>query len=129
MPYADKRERQGYHKEYMRRRRLDPVQRAYDLVHGRAYRATPKRKAKDRDDTLQRKYGITLEQYEQMRLDQDNKCAICSNEFTKSPHTDHDHETGEVRSLLCGTCNKGLGQFKDDPELLRKAAVYIERNK
>lgn len=74
------------------------------------------------------KYGMTVGHYELMLKSQDNKCAICGKELTK-PCIDHNHKTGKVRGILCRSCNTGLGLFQDNFELLRKAAVYLERNK
>ncbi|MCZ2816225.1 endonuclease VII domain-containing protein [Modestobacter sp. VKM Ac-2984] len=73
---------------------------------------------------LQRRYGITAVEADAMLADQGGLCAICA----KAPaaHVDHDHDSGAVRSLLCFNCNGGLGQFKDDPALLRVAARYVE---
>ncbi len=72
-----------------------------------------------------RLYRITEQQFQDMLVQQNNKCAICGNPFTKTPHIDHDHNTNTVRSLLCGNCNTGLGMFHDNPILLQKAAVYL----
>ena len=54
---------------------------------------------------------------------QDGVCAICKS--APAVHVDHDHATGAVRALLCFNCNGGLGQFKDDPGVLRAAAEYV----
>lgn len=61
-----------------------------------------------------------------MLREQDALCAICH----KAPaaHVDHDHKTGAVRALLCFNCNGGLGQFRDDPVVLRAAADYVEEH-
>jgi len=76
-------------------------------------------------------YGITREEFEARLAAQDNRCAICrSDEWVGKhnvPHVDHDHDTGEIRGLLCGRCNAGIGQFQDDPELLRRAIDYLRR--
>lgn len=57
-----------------------------------------------------RRYGITVEDFMDMRRAQDLKCAICHEE--KDLVVDHDHETGKVRGLLCGTCNTRLGIYE-----------------
>ena len=76
---------------------------------------------------LKRRYGITAEEAEEMLVAQGGLCAICRT--APAAHVDHDHDTGEVRELLCFNCNGGLGQFKDDPEVLRAAADYVERHR
>ena len=82
----------------------------------------------------QYKYGMDQEQYDALLAFQNGACAICgTTEWHGSklnvPHVDHDHGSGEVRGLLCGGCNNGLGNFDDDPERMRKAADYIDRAK
>jgi Recombination endonuclease VII len=73
---------------------------------------------------------ITIDQYQEWLNRQDGHCNICGRVAEgKTGHTDHDHVTGQLRDLLCGTCNQGLGCFKDDPALLRAAAEYIERHR
>lgn len=78
------------------------------------------------------KYPINKEEYKEMVLRQENLCAICkrpeqSMRF-KILSIDHDHSSGKVRGLLCGNCNRGLGLFKDNPEILISAADYIRTN-
>jgi hypothetical protein len=66
---------------------------------------------------------MTQEEYDALLQAQEGKCKICG-----APPTavDHDHETGEVRGLLCRACNLGLGYFKDSAELLQRAIAYLE---
>jgi hypothetical protein len=78
---------------------------------------------------LKARFGITLDQYEEMYKQQDGKCLICG--ATESIHghrlaVDHCHTTLKIRGLLCKSCNVGLGNFYEKPELLRNAAKYIE---
>ena len=54
------------------------------------------------------------------------ECIICGDTSSQQLALDHDHATGEVRGALCSRCNLGLGHFRDDPELLRFAALYLE---
>jgi hypothetical protein len=73
---------------------------------------------------LTQRYGITAAEADFMLAGQDGLCAVC--ESAPAAHVDHDHVTGVVRALLCFNCNGGLGQFKDDPGVLRAAADYVE---
>lgn len=83
-----------------------------------------------RKNMLDRLYDLTPADYEAMIAAQDGKCLICQGTEVKtngSTHwaIDHDHETGEVRGLLCGDCNLMLGNAHDDPDLLIRAAAYL----
>jgi len=75
-----------------------------------------------------KRYGLSVEDYEKMAADQNGVCAICGQPERKKSalSVDHDHETGEVRGLLCDACNRGLGAFRDDPERLGRAIAYLE---
>jgi hypothetical protein len=79
-------------------------------------------------------YGMTYNEYSSMLKEQNYVCAICNGKETvinsKSAKlqklcVDHDHVTGKVRALLCTACNKGLGQFNDDPARVLAAYNYI----
>lgn len=72
---------------------------------------------------LFRRYGISAAEADVMLDLQNGRCAICA--AAPAVHVDHDHSTGAVRALLCFNCNGGLGQFKDDPDLLGVAAEYV----
>jgi hypothetical protein len=76
---------------------------------------------------LRRRFGITPEDYDAMFAAQGGVCAICgSPPRGRRLSVDHDHDTDEVRGLLCSTCNAGIGSMRDDPELLRRAIAYLE---
>jgi hypothetical protein len=75
------------------------------------------------------KYNINQQQYEDMLKSQNSSCKICKvnqKNLKKKFAVDHNHKTGEVRGLLCYTCNYGLGYFYDSVELLRNAIDYLE---
>jgi hypothetical protein len=56
-------------------------------------------------------------------------CGICKIILTARRYAlDHDHQTGAIRGWLCVRCNTGIGSFGDNPELLRAAALYIEKH-
>ena len=78
---------------------------------------------------LKSKYGITLTENNVLLQKQNNKCKICLVEFSNvTPNVDHCHITNEVRGILCGPCNRGLGIFKDDIKVLTKAINYLEEH-
>lgn len=76
---------------------------------------------------LKKKYNLTIEQFEQMRIDQNNCCALCLTTFKTGKDTcvDHCHKTNKVRGLLCHKCNTGIGALNDSIVLLKKAIEYI----
>lgn len=82
---------------------------------------------KRHDSEFRKKFGIGLYQYQVILEEQSGKCYLCGSKDFRNLAVDHCHKTGRVRRLLCTSCNTGLGKFKDNPDLLRKAAEYVEQ--
>jgi hypothetical protein len=97
----------------------------------RRWRRTAVGQAKYRDWSYRKKYGISLEDYNELYKYQNGLCAVCQQppEPDKPLHVDHDHTTGVVRGLLCSNCNKALGLLKDDSTTVRNALDYLERSR
>jgi len=95
-----------------------------------AYEKTAKGHFTKRKAHLKRSFGITPADYLSMLIDHDGECQIC-----RQPHTpsnllcvDHDHETDQVRGLLCDHCNSALGFVEEDKQILSAMAAYIDRH-
>jgi hypothetical protein len=72
-------------------------------------------------------YGLGPGDYERIYAAQGGRCAICrrATGATKKLAVDHDHATGEVRGLLCSSCNRAIGHLRDDPEAFMRAQIYL----
>jgi Recombination endonuclease VII len=120
--------------------RIDPVRRrgyryrCFNCYSKALYRRDPERQ---RRNMIKHLYNLTHEQFLARVEDQCGKCTICGH-VPESPydfHVDHDHRCcpgkkscGKcIRGLLCDKCNRGLGYFGDDPQVLRQAADYVAR--
>ncbi|RKR92841.1 recombination endonuclease VII [Micromonospora pisi] len=102
-----------------------------DYGHQRWLARGEENRAITRRQWLARKFGITVEQYNEMWRAQDGKCAICGQPETEREwlSVDHDHSDGTVRGLLCRMHNAALGGFGDSPELLLAAVEYLRTAK
>lgn len=97
---------------------------------------TPEQKERARWKDIETLYGINKEQYYTMFENQNGVCAICFKEENKTYkgnkykrlNIDHCHKTGNVRGLLCRTCNQGLGMFYDNLEYLNSALLYLRKH-
>ena len=77
---------------------------------------------------MKRAYGIETGKYEEMFAKQNGLCAICKQKSgEKYLSIDHNHETGEIRGLLCKKCNMGLGMFRDSVLILTEAIKYLNK--
>ena len=91
----------------------------------------PEIKARARVWELNRRYGMTPQEYADMVASQGGVCAICETapKNGRALHVDHDHSDGSVRGALCGRCNTALGGFQDKIERLGIAINYLRKHK
>jgi DNA-directed RNA polymerase subunit RPC12/RpoP len=83
-----------------------------------------------RESHLKSKYGLTVEQYDQLLEDQGGNCPICLRHHSEFPirlAVDHDHVTMEIRGLLCSYCNHRIVGRHRDSERLRRVADYLDK--
>jgi hypothetical protein len=93
-----------------------------------AYRNLARRKQVERNQKLKKRYGITLDMYAEILASQNGVCAICEyapSADEKALAVDHCHKTLRIRGLLCQWCNRGLGYFKDNTKVMKKAIEYL----
>ena len=85
-----------------------------------------------REWVLKHKYGLTLEDFDNMLKQQNNSCAICGTTNPKTYYNkylliDHCHKTDKIRGLLCNNCNILLGKVQDNISILEKAITYLKK--
>lgn len=121
-----------YCKEWRTKNRAKVL--AYGRKHAAKFRLEHPRK--HYDSVLRSKYGVSLTGYYKLQRSQGGRCAICKSRGScirnkkwkrrwKRLAIDHCHDTGKIRALLCDPCNNGLGCFRDDPAILKKALQYL----
>lgn len=93
----------------------------------RAPYCPPCQKTYNRERAVKQKFGLEPADYYELLAKQDGRCAICRNRPRKySLAVDHDHQTGDVRGLLCVKCNRGLlGSARDSVDMLERAIGYL----
>ena len=111
-------------------KRLDPEFRQKNNDRMKEWAKTHKRNVQHQD--LMKRYGITIDEFEKLLIEQDNVCAACHQPEQRRHRggvcrlaVDHDHETGKVRGLLCSHCNVILGMANDDPSILEGIIEYL----
>lgn len=142
MPHTDSKKRREWYLAYYERNkdRIKAHNKAYywknrgkKLAWQKEYAKThPTPLDKQRGYNLKFSYGINIEQYNKLLVEQNGVCAICGDpplgvgKHQKVLHVDHDHTTQEVRGLLCDRCNKAVGLMRDRADLFLAAATYCE---
>lgn len=80
-----------------------------------------------KDISRRRIYGISTTEWEEIYNNQEKKCAICKKQFKNESkaQVDHNHASGQVRGLLCSSCNLGIGHVKENPVFLLSSCNYL----
>jgi DNA-directed RNA polymerase subunit M/transcription elongation factor TFIIS len=119
---------EDFHKLSRAKDGLQPKCKTCGIAAMQAWKLSNPEKYKEMNRSRRRnlaKHGFTEAEWDDILESIDNKCQICGQDMEK-PYVDHDHTTGLVRGALCTHCNRGLGAFYDNPELLEKAIEFLK---
>lgn len=110
--------------------KVHPLNREYHKAYRKNHPLDAAGKIKAKDSSLRCKYGLTIQDYNQLCESQKGVCSICKkkNLHNRSLSVDHNHTTSKIRGLLCDKCNRAIGVFNDDIKLLQNALIYLSRN-
>jgi hypothetical protein len=120
-----KKERYEYNRKWYlaNRPRLDKLKKLW--------KQNNKKKTSDinKNSRLKQRYHITLEQFNQMVLAQNGRCATCDKPFKNDKDTcvDHHHDTNKVRQLLCFNCNTMIGKIGESTLILQNMISYLNK--
>ena len=137
MPFKDKDIAKQYRKEYHAKwYQKNKEKRNAQIAEYEKTKPIEWRKSIGQKHHLKTRYGLTKEEYQSKLEKQNYCCAICGKDVTENikgkTHValtvDHNHNTGQIRDLLCHTGNTGLGYFKDDSNLLIRASKYLNKH-
>lgn len=109
--------------EYYIRNKAQIIQKTKKWAESNA----EKRKFIARKSHLNKTFNLTEQQVQELKISQNGGCAICKTPLLEGykTHIDHCHTTGKIRGLLCNSCNRGLGFFKDSIPNLKQAIEYL----
>ena len=117
-----KKEKKQYDKQYYKTHREGTIE------HQKQYNKTHREEIKQYG--LKKRYNISIEEFNQMLVNQNHKCKICGvdelNAGKKGLSVDHDHKSGKVRGLLCSNCNTAVGLLKENINILKSAIKYLD---
>lgn len=88
-----------------------------------------KESLREKNKRLKYEYGISINDYNMMIINQDGKCKICKKSSSETLSVDHCHDSLKVRGLLCRQCNSVIGMAKDNTDILRSAILYLENSR
>jgi hypothetical protein len=117
--------------EYLQKYSKQPDAKRKANERAEKHRKTPEAQQWHRNWQLKRLYNMTPQQWEAVFEKQGRCCAICKASESGSKrnwHTDHSHETGSARGILCHQCNLLLGAAKDRIPVLELAADYLKKS-
>lgn len=114
----------AYTKQYLAR--PDVRERARALANIRYGKLDAKRK---KARALRLNYGLRFEEFQDLIEKQGGACAVCGRADWngKAPHVDHDHLTGNIRGILCVSCNFAVGHVHDDPKIAQALSDYLKK--
>jgi ABC-type Fe3+/spermidine/putrescine transport system ATPase subunit len=132
-PIAKKAYLKKYHAEWYKKNK---EKRNAQIIEYEKNQPKEWRKSIGQKHHLKTRYNLTPDEYNDLAIKQDYKCAICNKDVKDNIRNgksialsvDHKHSTGKIRKLLCFNCNTGLGKFNDDSEMLIKASQYLLSN-